>query len=154
MAQNPFAGGSWQVTLNPAAEIPDIVINEFLASNLNGLVDEDNQVADWIELHNATDSPQSLSGWSLTDDPDLPARWQLPEVTIPARGYLVVFASGKDRSVAGSELHTNFKLSRVGEFIGLFNSELPRAVVDSVAPTFPEQRGNYSFGREPKIMDT
>lgn len=148
LAQNAFAGDGWQVTLNPAAEIPNIVINEFLASNLGGLADEDGQMVDWIELHNASAVTQNLAGWALTDDPDQPGRWQLPDLTIPAGGYLIVFASGNDRSVAGQELHTNFKLSRIGEFLGLFNNELPRAEVDTLAPMYPEQRGDYSFGRD------
>jgi len=148
LAANPFAGGGSSVTLNPAAAVPNIVINEFVASNSTGLTDEDGQTGDWIELRNAGATPQNLVGWSLTDDRDVPGRWQLPDVTIPAGGFLVVFASAKDRSAAGSELHSNFSLSRVGEYLGLFNNELPRAEVDGLAPTYPEQRGDYSFGRD------
>lgn len=148
LAVNAFAGGSWPLTLHPEAEIPDLVINEFLASNLSGLADEDGQFGDWIEVKNRTDSPQSLAGWSLTDDPEQPGRWPFPDVTVSAGGHLVVFASGKDRRVAESELHTNFKLSRTGEYLGLFNNERPRSVVDAIT-VFPEQRGDASYGRDP-----
>jgi len=148
LAVNPFAGGAWQLTLNPTAAFPDVVINEFLASNLSGLADEDGQLGDWIELRNRGATPANVGGWSLSDDDRLPGQWQLPDVTIPPGGLLVIFASGKDRRAMGGELHTNFELGRAGEFLGLYTHEYPRVLADALAPEYPEQRGNYSFGRD------
>lgn len=148
-AVNPFAGGSWQVNLNPAAQLPDVVLNEFLASNLSGLADEDGERGDWIELHNRGATPANLAGWALSDDERYPNQWVLPEVTIPPGGYLLIFASAKDRRDPAGQLHANFQLSRAGEFLGLFNHELPRVGVDVLSPEYPEQRGDFSFGRNP-----
>ena len=148
LAVNAFAGGNWQLTLNPAAALPDVVINEFLTSNLTGLGDVDGERSDWIELHNRGATPANLSGWSLTDDERQPGQWPLPNLSIPANGYLLIFASAKDRRVAGQELHANFQLSRAGEFLGLYNHEFPRALVDALAPQFPEQRSDHSYGRD------
>ncbi len=148
LAVNAFAGGSWQLTLNPAAVLPDVVINEFIASNLSGLVDADGERGDWMELHNRGVTPANLTGWSLTDDERYPGLWPMPTVTIPPGGYLLVFASAKDRRVAGAELHANFQLSRVGEFLGLYSHEFPRIQVDALAPTYPEQRGDFAYGRD------
>ena len=60
--------------------------------------DEDGSLADWLELHNPTGRTVDLSGWSLSDDPARPRQWTFaPGTTLPAGGYLRVWASGKDR---------------------------------------------------------
>src|SRR5688500_10703460 len=69
----------------------DIVISEFMASNQDGLIDEDGHTSDWIELHNTTAAPVDLQGWFLTDRRDNLTRWQFPSTTIAANGYLIVF---------------------------------------------------------------
>src|SRR6266542_2963183 len=92
-----------------------VAINEFLAVNAGGWADADGDFPDWIELHNPDSNSVSLLHWSLTDDPARLRQWLFPDVVLPANGYLVVFASGKNRAVAGAELHTNFKLDRSEE---------------------------------------
>ena len=94
-----------------------IRINEFLANNTsNTLADEDGDTPDWIELHNPDGGSVSLNGFYLSDDPGNPTKWQLPGVSIPGNGYLVIFASGKDRRPTnGDNLHTNFSLGANGE---------------------------------------
>ena len=52
-----------------------------------------------------------LGGYHLTDEPDNLDKWTFPSVILPPGGYLIVFASEKNRAVAGAPLHTNFKLS-------------------------------------------
>src|SRR5215218_10030635 len=73
----------------------DPVISEFMAVNNNGLVDFEGKRSDWIEVHNPTAGPLNLEGYYLTDDPTAAGRtkWRFPAVTLPAGGYLVVFAS-------------------------------------------------------------
>jgi hypothetical protein len=147
VSANAFGGGTWSYTVNPDLALEEIRITEFLASNRTGLLDEDGDAEDWIELHNPGLEPVSLAGWSLTDDPGQPGQWVFPVVTLGPEEYLVVFASGKDRRAhGGGELHTNFRLSASGEYLGLFNSQAPRQVVSEFAPTFPEQRTDYSYG--------
>src|SRR5690606_30904654 len=120
-----------QVQVNSQMAVPDVVINEFLASNNSGLVDQDGDRGDWIEIRNRGQQAVNLSGWSLSDDQDNPGQWSFPPVTLQAGGYLIVFASGKDRAPTSGQLHANFQLSRSGEFLGLFNHELPRVLVDA-----------------------
>ena len=146
---NPFAGGSWSYTLQPGEFAGDVIINEFLASNVstNGLRDEDGQLQDWIELYNRGASPVNLNGWSLTDDATQPNMWLLPAVTLAPNQYLIVFASGKDRRPSdGGNLHANFKLSPGGQYLGLFNANLPRDVATQFVPAYPQQRANISYG--------
>lgn len=96
-----------------------VYISEIVASNDNSLLDEDGDSSDWIELYNSSSSPVSLTGWHLTDDSDDLTQWTFPTTTIPAESFLIVFASDKNRAVAGQELHTNFKLSASGEYLAL-----------------------------------
>ena len=55
---------------------------------------------------------RSLTGWSLTDDPEREESWMFPDVDLDGGAYLVVFASGKDRRFPDQELHLNFQLGR------------------------------------------
>ena len=142
-----FDGGSWTYLLEPGAAAPDVIINEFLASNREGLLDEDGEACDWIELHNRGTEPVNLAGWGLTDDPARPGLWTFPSMTIPAGGYLVVFASGKDRVPPLGSPHTSFKLSAAGEFLALSTWERPPRLVSVFDPQFPPQRRDYSYGR-------
>ena len=116
-APNGFQGGSWTCSLDPNPPAEPVVISEFLASNRAGLRDEDGDSSDWLELHNEGETTVGLAGWSLSDEPGRPGKWIFPDVSLEAGGYLVVFASGKDRREPGGQLHTNFSLSSEGEFL-------------------------------------
>ncbi len=147
---NNFAGANWSYVLDPNAVLNSVRINEIAAANVNGLRDEDNEVQDWVELYNTSASTVSLAGWTLSDDENEPAKWTFPPVSIAGRGYLIVFCSGKDRrpTTPGSRLHSNFSLSPDGEFIGLYNAEVPRQLISSFNP-YPNQRTDYSWGFDP-----
>ncbi|HEV8605306.1 MAG TPA: lamin tail domain-containing protein [Tepidisphaeraceae bacterium] len=132
--------------LEPRLLLANISINEILAVNVNNLTDEDNDHSDWVELRNSSGSAQNLNGFYLTDDPANLNKWQFPDVSIPANGYLIVFASDKDRAVAGSPLHTNFNLDRNGETLLLVNPD--GATIESQL-TFGEQEEDVSFGPDP-----
>ncbi len=58
-------------------------------------------------------------------------------------GYIVVLASGKDRAVAGSELHTNFKLDGDGEYLALVQPD-GATITQEHAPAYPRQRDGFS----------
>lgn len=146
---NAFAGGLWSYTLDPNLPISDLVITEILASNVdtNGLRDADSQIQDWIEIFNQGSQAVDLTDWSLSDDPALPGLWPLPARTLNPGEYLVIFASGKDRKPASGELHTNFKLSRSGEHLGLYTPDSPRIMASGFVE-YPEQRNDTSYGTD------
>jgi hypothetical protein len=148
---NNFASIGWSYLLDPNANVTAVRINELAAANVNGLRDEDNEVQDWVELFNTSSNAVSLAGWSLSDDDNEPAKWVFPPVAIGPRSYLVVFCSGKDRKpiTPGARLHANFSLSPDGEFLGLYNAEVPRLLVSSFDP-YPNQRTDYSWGYDPQ----
>src|SRR6266542_2431616 len=97
------------------------IITEFMARNQGVLFDEDGDTSDWVEIYNPGESPVDLTGWSLTDDPKKLDKWHFPGVTIPAGRFLVVFASGKDRSDPAGPLHTGFELFSSG-YLALVNA--------------------------------
>lgn len=91
-----------------------VLINEFMAKNNSTIQDEDGDFSDWIELYNTTDSTISLHHYRLSDDRKNLNKWIFPEISIPPNGYLLVFASDKNR-LDTTALHTNFKISSSGE---------------------------------------
>ena len=127
------------------AATSDIVITEFLASNDAGLVDEDGDYSDWIELHNSGGESVDLAGLALTDDAADPTKWVFPLVVLNPGEYLVVFASSKDRSDAASELHTSFALSAGGEYLGLYDTD-GSTVLFEYSPEYPPQTKDTSYG--------
>lgn len=128
-----------------------IFINEIMAANTSTLRDGDTDDAvhgkeggaysDWIELYNAGEQAIDLTGYTLSDDG---ATWVFPEGVIPAKGYLVVWASDKNKVAADGQLHTNFKISSSGETITL---KMPdKTVADTV--TTVSLGDDQSYGRK------
>jgi hypothetical protein len=74
-----------------------LVINELMSSNGGTVVDEDGDASDWFELWNVGPETIDLGGWSLSDRGDEPRRWQFLCRVLPSNGYLLVYASGKNR---------------------------------------------------------
>lgn len=110
-------------------------ISEILPHNAGGRKDEDDQSPGWIEIHNNSAAGVDLAGCHLTDNVALPANWRFPATTVAANGCLVVFASGKNRAVSGSPLHTNFQLNTHGEYLALSNAG--GTIVSSFAQNVP-----------------
>jgi len=119
-------------------------ISEFMADNADALTDEDGDYSDWVEIYNPDAAAVHLLGWRLTDSAAEPNKWVFPAVTIPAGGRLLVFASNKNRRDPARELHTNFQLSRNGEYLGLLRPDA--AVEHAYAPAFPPQYEDVSYG--------
>lgn len=132
----------------PGSKESDLIINEIMAANETGLLDEDGDYSDWIEVYNRGDTALNLSGWSLTDDPNQLEKWPFPNITLGSGEYRVVFASGKDRrpTEPGRELHTNFRLDQQGEFLALYNV-LDDNLKEDFDPQFPPQSPDIAYGR-------
>ncbi|HLF51742.1 CotH kinase family protein [Flavobacterium sp.] len=123
----------------------NIVINEILTANTITNTDEDGTHQDWIELYNNGATTVNLSGYGLSDDVTFLYKWVFPNVSVAPGQYLLVWASDKNRTIAGSPLHTNFKISSSGEVISLTN---PSGVVVNTVPAtvlLPD----VSYGRLP-----
>ena len=143
---NPFAGGNWTYTLDPDLPPPGVILSEFMASNEDTLNDEDGDPSDWIELRNLDSATANLNGWYLTDTIDNPRKWRLPNVSLAPENYLLIFASGKNRTNTAAPLHTNFRLAREGSYLALVNPS--GEVISAFDPTYPEQVTDISYGRD------
>lgn len=121
------------------------VLNEIASFNAGLHADKEGSYPDWIEIHNPDSHSLDMSGWFLTDKPSALNRWAFPTgTTIPAGGFLIVFASGKKGIT--DELHANFTLQRNGEFLALVQPD-GSTVVDSFTPSYPEVPKGASYGR-------
>ena len=136
------AGGEARGTCDPGTEL---LISEFMAQNATTIADEDGDYSDWIEIYDPCQPVVSLDGWYLTDDPDNLTKWRFPAVQLARGGTLLVFASGKNRAVAGSPLHTSFKLGAEGEYLALVKPD-GTTVAQEFAPEFPPQYVDISYG--------
>lgn len=125
-----------------AVSVGDVVINEFMAADSTAVADQNGEFDDWIELFNTTNQPISLNGFYLSDNFGNPQKWQFPDTTIAANGYLIIWADN-DSSQAG--LHAYFKLSASGEEIML--SANNGTVLDSVS--YGAQNTDVSMSRIP-----
>lgn len=104
-----------------AADSP-VVISEIMASNSSVKAGETGMIHDYIELYNRSSAAVSLSGWYLSDDKENVRKWSMPDVTIGAGEYLLVYASGLDQKDDSAALHTSFALSSEGECAALANN--------------------------------
>jgi hypothetical protein len=76
-------------------------------------------------------------------------RWQFPATIVEPGEFLVVFASNKNRAVAGQELHTNFRLSAGGEYLAIVKAD--GTTIDSDL-TYDVQYTDISYGTEQKDL--
>ena len=72
-----------------------VIFSEVSPSNAN-FKDNDGNDPGWLELYNTSDAPVSLNGVALSNDPKFPRRWVFGNATIPAKGHMIVFLSGKN----------------------------------------------------------
>jgi hypothetical protein len=124
--------------------VPPVVISEFMAENKGYRYDAFGNASDWMELQNTTSRAINLSGWSLTDNAGNPRKWVLPAVTLPPWGTLLIWASDANLTDPAGELHTNFALSKSGEYLGLYDAD--RMLVHDYGPSFPQQYENIAYG--------
>ena len=121
------------------------VITEFMAANDSVLADEDGEFSDWIEIHNPDSNDLSLEGYHLTDNASNLTKWSFPPVTLKTGEYLVVFASGKNRTNIAGRLHTDFRLEADGEYLALVAPD-GKTVLTECAPFYPPQFEDKSYG--------
>lgn len=121
-----------------------VVINELMADNQATQADPYFEYNDWIELYNNSSAVTDLSGYYLSDDASMPAKWTFPAGTsISANGYLIIWADNDSAQVTG--LHANFKLTASGESVILSNPSMQ--IIDEIS--FSNLTTDMTFGRYP-----
>lgn len=122
-----------------------LILNELMADARTGLMDEDGDLADWLELYNTTDQPISLDHYALSNNAAKPLKWRFPQgAVVPAKGYYLVFCSGKDRDLGPTSIaHANFKISAEKDTLVLSDSR--GRTVDRVS--FDNLAADHTWGR-------
>lgn len=134
------------LSLTALAQQP-LILNEILVENETGIEDGNGNRNDWIEIRNPNGSVVELEGYYLTDDSSNLIKWAFPDVSIPANGYRIVFASGNDATDSAGNPHTNFRLNSAGEFLALVKPN-GTTIDDQFAPEYIPQFPDISYGRE------
>ena len=123
------------------------VINEFLTSNNSGLVNDNADRSDWIEIYNTGAQTINLAGYSLTDNPNDPTKFIFSSQFLAPGQYLVVYADDDANPTSGNNQYTGFGLSSSGEYVGLYD---PTGTVISEFAAgggeYPAQLTDVSYG--------
>ncbi|MDT3696212.1 MAG: CotH kinase family protein [Ignavibacterium sp.] len=122
----------------------NLFINELMADNSTTIPDPNGEYDDWIEIYNSSSSPIELTGKYLTDKKSNLTKYKFtqPDLFINPNEYLLIWC---DEQQSQQGIHTNFKLSKDGEFVALINND-GISIIDSI--TFGEQTKDISFGRQ------
>src|SRR3989304_10497185 len=92
-----------------------IIINEIMATNASILIETDYyNFPDWVEIHNKGASGVALAGYYLSDDKNELMKWQLPLVTLEAKGFFLIYC---DKEGTGN--HATFGLDAGGDTVHL-----------------------------------
>lgn len=133
---------------NKAIDNPSWVINEVILENTDGYIDSYGNRNAWIEIFNNTFKSQELGGRYLTDDPNNPKKYPIPQgdvlTKIPPRQHVVFFADGEP--IKGT-FHLNFKLDPTKDtYLALYEND-GKTLLDEI--TIPAGvPANKSFGYE------
>lgn len=125
-----------------------VVINECVTLNENGILDDADELEDWVEIHNRSANAVNLAGYYLSDRLNNPKRWRIPmdagdSTVIEPNGYKVIWADDDEEQGWN---HTNFKLSSSGESLVLRSPD-GFTIADSVH--FGGSEADQSYARIP-----
>ncbi len=118
-----------------------IRINEYMVNNVNLIKSYDNKFYSMIELYNYDNEDINLKGFYLSDKEDNINKYTFPDIVIKKNDYLIIYASGLDKTEQ-NEIHTNFKINSNDGMIIL--SSPNKSIVDKV--TIQELDNNMSYG--------
>ncbi|MBO5130395.1 MAG: lamin tail domain-containing protein [Oscillospiraceae bacterium] len=107
---------AFRATQYPAS---DLIISEVMPSNCSYLVQSDGEYYDWLELKNISGASVDLTHYALSDDPDSPDKFRLPDVTLEAGETIVIICSGYTELTDSRYTHAPFTLSREESWVYL-----------------------------------
>ncbi|GIV33510.1 MAG: hypothetical protein KatS3mg031_1045 [Chitinophagales bacterium] len=126
--------------------LPQIIINEIVANNVNILMDDSLEYDDFAEIYNSGTKPVDLAGMYFCTDLSSARRWQVPQNSIgttwlaPGAFKVIWFDDDEEQG----PFHAGFKLNSAGEALYLLDKD-GKAIVDSVS--FPPQYPDFSYCR-------
>ena len=100
----------------------DLVISEIMPNNISAVAAADGNYYSWVELYNKSDKPIDLKQYWLSDDDFNRAKWKLPDKTLGAGEYIIIYLSGFDKT-EGDEYHASFKIGSDENSLSLSDSQ-------------------------------
>lgn len=120
-----------------------LVIWEVMASNDWYLPQALGVCYDWVELRNISDADILLSDYAITDDPDFPMQYALPEKELSPGESIVIILSGDETLSTKHYDHAGFSLDATEDQLLLYGKD--RELVDYVY--LRDVPLTYSYGR-------
>ena len=124
----------------------ELIINEFMQSNIDGIMDDLNDFPDsWVELYNSGNTAVNLKDYKIGTKKKVANAWQLPDNMVGPGQYVIIYCdkAGEDEGV--SALHTNFRLeSSKKSSLFLFKGD---DTIDKIEDFAAQPAPNIAFGR-------
>ncbi len=131
---------------------PPVFINEALAANAAGPLDNAGEREPWIELFNAGPLPASLEGWYLTDSFSDLTRWPFPAgFGLAGAEFRLLWADAEPNETMDAAVHTSFRLENGGLLALVRTQAGAPAVVDYLR--LPMLPADTSCGSQPDGQD-
>jgi len=150
-AANAFTPGRANSGTQALAAFPTVWINEVLPNNPSGPRDNAGDRDPYVEIINTGTTAVDLSGLFLTDTFTNLTAWAFPAgSTIPAGGFLTVWADGEPTESATGIPHTSFRLNPTSGGVSLVRRQgtgNTPAVLDYL--TWEQLPAGRSFGSIP-----
>ncbi|GAB5466069.1 MAG: hypothetical protein Kapaf2KO_15050 [Candidatus Kapaibacteriales bacterium] len=100
----------------------ELVINEVLSNGGIEYIEGSDYDGDWVELYNTSPDPTTTSGYSIYDESLEDSPFDLPLVSVPGNGFLLLLANDEEGMYDGY-ISMPFKLSSGGERITLLRND-------------------------------
>ena len=130
---------------------PLVWLNEVLPRNVKSQIDNQGEHDPFVELYNSGNTVLDLSAYYLTDTYTNLTQWRFPAgTTIPAKGFITLWADGQPAQTAPGAIHTPFKLDPVAGSLALVRmqgSPSAPAVMDYL--NYSGLPADQSFGSYP-----
>ena len=113
-----FEGHAQSLAVKAPEELPGLRIVE-LAARGTDEINEFGSKADWVKIENTGNTAIRLSDYKIyiTDDVGSLTKFRLEKKKIDPNGSIIIWCD--DQDVTRDQIHTNFKLSSMGETISL-----------------------------------
>lgn len=140
--QYPICG---EIEMPIGYSAPTLVINEILPDNTITVPDGDGEYPDFIELFNYGIYSISLSDLSISDEPNRPTKWFLPDMLVPAGAYVLLFA---DNETEQGLNHVSFTLDAENDELAIHAPVTSGyAIIDSTS--WNDVPADIAWGRLP-----
>lgn len=141
-----LTGASLPIVADDNNQNGELIINEFMQSNIDGIMDDLNDFPDsWVELYNSGNTAVNLKDYKIGTKKKVANAWQLPDKMVGPGQYVIIYCdkAGEDEGV--SALHTNFRLeSSKKSSLFLFKGD---DTIDKIEDFAAQPAPNIAFGR-------